>query len=85
MSEMVERVAARLKGFVAAEMLETGSVNPQRWEAMARAAIEAMREPTPKMLRLGGDAVYSECGTGTAIDDRQAKASWVAMIDAALK
>lgn len=38
------------------------------------------KEPTTAMIKAGGDAVYAECGTGTAIDDRQAKAAWAAMI-----
>lgn len=45
---MIERVKLALRGFEAAWLLDTGSVNPsgERYEdAKARAAIEAMREP----------------------------------------
>lgn len=68
MSEMVDRVAkaleARLKGN---EFLS--------YEDAARAAIEAMREPTKRMAMAG----YG------ANDMKPAKAAWTAMIDAALK
>jgi hypothetical protein len=64
MSEMVDRVA-----------LAIGAKFPD-WSAMARAAIEAMREPTTKML-------YE--GNRSTTDGRGAEDSWPAMIDEALK
>jgi hypothetical protein len=63
MSEMIGRVAAALKGFVASETLETGSVNSSRWDEMARTAIEAMREPTDEMLSAASeDRRYGDGG-----------------------
>lgn len=48
------------------------------WVEVARAAIEAMREPTEAMLEIGGDTSIEE---GEHIDERKA---WRRMIDAAL-
>lgn len=79
MSEMIERVAKALKGYEAAVLLDTGSVNPggkEYWEGKARAAIEAMREPTAAMIDAGDDSTGS---SGLAI------VHWETMIDEALK
>ena len=76
---MVERVAKALhkadnpdgsyEGFFA------HTPDPQIYERMARAAIEAMREPTEAMDEEG--AIFSDCNAATR--------TWQAMIDAALK
>lgn len=65
MSETVDRVASALRA-------AGGLHNPADAEALARVAIEAMREPTPAMVA-AGEAVYA----GRAATHR-------AMIDAAL-
>lgn len=62
MSEMVERVKQAL-------------LECKPGESMARAAIAAMREPTPDMLWAGD--LQLDCG--------REKECWQAMIDAALK
>jgi hypothetical protein len=81
MSEMIERVAHRLYDALRPETA------PPYWlcERAARAAIEAMREPTVAQINyfvsralcvnVHGDGGWSE----------YAKAQWQAMIDAALK
>lgn len=55
MNEMVKRVAEALKSYEADILLESGIVNPSGklyWEGKARAAIEAMREPTSEMINV---------------------------------
>ncbi len=54
-------------------------VNWQAWTGEARAAIEAMREPTDAMIDAGAVAE----GDGNL--EAQARNLWAAMIDAALK
>lgn len=72
MSEIVERVAESLRASM------PGLVNPEAWpwETLARAAIEAMREPTQEIINAGSDympgAGYSE-------------GAWRAMIDECLR
>ena len=49
MSEMIKKVAQAIKAYEASVLSETGSANPtgkEYEEGKARAAIEAMREPT---------------------------------------
>jgi len=74
MGEMVERVAKALQ--------EAHGPNlPSPYEAMARAAISAMREPTEAM-------VYASPEEGTGWNEAArgyAATYWSAMIDAALK
>lgn len=76
MSEMVRRVKAAI--LLAEGHQEWDELAPH-WEetytAMARAAIEAMREPTEAMDRAG--AIYSDCNAATRV--------WQVMIDEALK
>ncbi len=50
MSEMIDRVAVALRSFTSSELLDSGPIGAKRWDAMARAAIEAMREPTIDMM-----------------------------------
>lgn len=63
MSEMVERVARAIK-----------DAEQMHWNDMARAAIEAMREPTAKMVVIADSSLRP-------ISPR----IWRAMIDEALK
>jgi len=66
---MIEKVARAI------EKAELGN----NWEAQARAAIEAMREPTEEMAQRGGAHL------GLSPRDRfSMKAAWKKMIDAAL-
>ena len=84
MSEMVERVAKAL--YIAEigpaigpfdwDIDEAGEVAARNYRKMARAAIEAMREPTEAMVRAGGDVTES---------DAIAIATWHAMIDEAIR
>lgn len=74
MTEMIERVA---KAIQSALSEGTPGRDPDRMERIARAAIEAMRDPTEAMIDKGYDHV--DYG-GTDIE-----AAWKDMIDAALK
>ena len=70
MREMIERVATALKA-----QDNNMAVSFHHYEALARAAIAAMREPTEEMLK-------ARCARGKPhllLDD------WQAMIDAALE
>lgn len=53
MSDMVERVKTAL----IAESENQKLTHANFWQALARAAIEAMREPTEEMLQAGTNAV----------------------------
>lgn len=78
MSEMVERVALAMKeraGLVIAETF---------WREIAKAGIEAMREPTHQMIEAGGLAIYERNGDPTPEAEAEAQVSWPAMIDVAL-
>lgn len=83
MSEMIERVAKAIAGVIDSAMPNV-YVHTLDYKAAARAAIQAMREPTEQMV----DAVYrqedpgfcDEPGTPTAPDD-----VWRQMIDEALE
>ena len=71
MSEMVERVAKAIKRGIADDLPSAD---------IARAAIEAMREPTEAMLHAGYDGLGREAAQYTGPED-----VWPRMIDAALK
>ena len=84
MSEMVERVARAIYG------------GPIPWEAIdpasqkillrdARAAIEAMREPTEAMSEVGRIIVGPTYEAKSLLRAREADICWRAMIDAALR
>lgn len=68
---MIEKVAAAI------QEAELGN----NWEAMARAAIEAMREPTDAMTGAEGVGWARD---GSAHIDRDPREYWPLMIDAAL-
>lgn len=97
-SEMVERVARALDAILGDDHeslsmeMGCGSIGAKlRKEAMekgARAAIEAMREPTEAMVAHADDQMPSEGiadGGGIETRHRDAEDIWSAMIDAALK
>lgn len=85
MSEMVERVKAAIRGADLQSMTERTRMSREEiekmlaeceadYEAMARAAIEAMEEPTDAMADAGEASNFGEPAT----------AAWRAMIDKAL-
>lgn len=79
MSQMIERAAQAI----------CGDDNPDNILAIhrdrARAAIEAMREPTKKMLSAGGFYHIIGAGSVSESDMEIAKREWQAMIDEALR
>lgn len=81
MSEMIERVARAIcrSGICGPRehLDEQENLNWRKFELEARAAIEAMREPTPDMLYAGAQTYQGITFSGVP--------SWTAMIDAALK
>ena len=81
MSEMIERIARAL----AKE--EGYAYDPLPYNARARAAIEAMREPTEEMKRAGCKEPIYQCWgrNGEFTDDESAGDIFTLMIDAALK
>ena len=97
MSEMVERVARASFDFWKStqpgkEDLKFEDLNNTDDEmefalAHARAIIEAMREPTEEMFCAGDERIIEALNdiSGIARDPTPAKASWQAMIEAALE
>ncbi len=85
---MIKRVTARLEAEIAKHTFSdpvTGLATSEcPAEVLARAAIEALRDPTEEMISSGGDAVYLQGGPPTKDADRGASAAWTAMIDVAL-
>lgn len=86
MSEMIERVARALAShhwyMSGNDPEKEGAVIDRRWrnfEPQARAAIEAMCEPTEAMLASGSRSIFH------SDKDWESNACWRAMIDAALK
>lgn len=79
MSEMVERVAKVLQESCARDGMHIDVARH-----MARAAIEAMREPTEAMLTVGEDVIFDE---QHEYGDELLKLppAWQVMIDEALK
>ncbi len=77
MSEMIERVAKAQAG-ARWDLFDDEHKDAAR--DLARAAIEAMREPTEEMKEAGSDFVYEAWGDGKTI----AREAWQANIDAAL-
>lgn len=81
--ELVERVAAALRN-------NKASLSNPEAEALARAAIAAMREPTEAMITalLGAESEMGRFGYGhdsQFADRKQFDEGWRAMIDEALK
>lgn len=81
MTNMVEKVAEAL--WAAQEPRQTAwarEIHRRDYERLARAALEALREPTEAML----DASFIDDGRGSDVDWVLATKVWQAMIDAAL-
>jgi hypothetical protein len=84
---MIERVARAMTEDFVNDQLDNIEINPRRyaddnWKSyasMARAAIEAMREPTDEMVDAGRIARMNVAG------GYDGPSGWEAMIDAALK
>jgi len=91
MSKMVERVARALcrqyeldDGFSTEQADRAAASEMHRnFIGAARAAIEAMREPTEAMVVAGGEAVFNHTPK-RALETSAAEAAWPAMIDACL-
>ncbi len=89
MSEMVERVARAqyaldaAKGFLPPWDHAAAHVKDFYCET-ARAAIEAMREPTEAMLEVGAQYCYQTYGGDWDTSLNDARVSWQAMIDETL-
>lgn len=82
--EMVERVARAMVNAVnKADTLQVKMLpSPDQAEIMARAAIEAMREPTDAMLIDGAAKIRNF--TWTTGPYPRTRAVWISMIDASL-
>ncbi len=83
MSEMIERVARAICD------ADQGITNEQVdiWETLARAAIEAMREPTEAMYMRAGNTNVSNRAPNARyirIGDVAAVEAWLTMVDVAL-
>ena len=84
--DVVERVAKALfrsMGF-SAEFDELEEYGQELWRSKARAAIEAMMEPTPGMLEDAGPMEGFDCYAWEKDVDRPHIEWWKAMIRAAL-
>ena len=79
MSELIERVARAIRGCVSADDWNfIDEIARKMYRREARAAIEAMREPTTEMLHASTMQVPTW-------DNEASKRKWQAMIEAALK
>lgn len=97
MSEMIERVARAMCLFDSTSVLAVRQGEPveivsqRRWEGdsdfyleSARAAIEAMREPTVRMIGAGWDEITARNSSDDLTFPEAVTDIWEAMIDAAL-
>lgn len=87
MIEQVARAIAKAQGFDGDQLLDFAGDWPDNfefdWVELAKAAIQAMREPTEAMIEAGR---YVEDGSGDySIGKDPAINVWQFMIDAALK
>jgi hypothetical protein len=88
MSEMVERVKLALREELKRIGYGVGTINAaQLADALARAAIAAMRQPTEDMVCAGDEQIIAALHdvTGFLRNPTPAEAAWQAMIDEALK
>jgi hypothetical protein len=84
MSEMIDRVAKAICGASGMRWDDMLSGARDQFRRDARAAIEAMREPTEAMVKAAQEETYchSWSSRGEHIEDPEV--AWTAMIDAAL-
>lgn len=85
----VERVARAMQAVCGDE--GNWSLSDESWRIAARAAIEALREPTMEMVEVGYTEINNnieswnyDSDSGYAVEDIAPTATWRAMIDAAL-
>ena len=79
MTEMVRRAATAVR---AALVREAASASENvSCEAIARAVLEALREPTEEMVEAG---VHSDIWNGVPVIARTVRLAWEEMIDAAI-
>lgn len=81
-----EAVLSQARGAPIKDTMEPFEDCKEAWLGDARAAIEAMREPTPEMIDAGlAVTPWEECRTGgSRKSDTTARLIWPAMITAAL-
>ena len=86
MTTMIEKVARaiweRTVGHTRISWDQLDPLDQDVFRAYARAAIEAMREPTERMENAAVDAAIP---LGYIMDEGETNAIWTAMLDAALK
>lgn len=82
--EMIERVARAICLADGAEEDGIQLVPGETYRDYARAAIEAMREPTRHMAHVGGVTVQDETMATDGLSQHIACEAWREMIDAAL-
>ena len=84
MSEMVRKVGAALKRAWPVDSEGLCCLTPDELDAMARAALAAMREPTEAMVG-AGDGCHEYYPFSSSVSSAaDAETVWRAMIDAAL-
>lgn len=82
MSEMIERIQRAIAPMIQA----SGPIYGYDSQAMVRAALEAMREPTEEMCRAGGENIFNErMGAFPEKDAEEAANIFRTMINEALK
>jgi len=88
MNETMRRVADAIKAFEASWLLDTGSVNSSGEMyrmGKARAAIEALREPSDRMKAAGAYRIeMAERDAGQPSMTTRAGSVWGSMLDAAV-
>lgn len=88
MSEMIERVAKAILATTGEPTMwdHYAPGTQEHYRSMARAAIEAMREPTAAMIEVGDASVDLDWSLepGEGLDGVDVTPAWRAMIDAAL-
>lgn len=85
---MIERVAKTMGATLipgSRTVMAADVISKELISFMARAAIEAMREPTEKMMAVGEEATWEPSSDRPYIEHYTLKAAWQAMNDAALK
>ena len=90
MSEMIERVARALCNRLESVSSDDGNTlddwmkgHGDYYRSLAKAAIEVLREPTPKMKSLGAKSIGKSMGIENHTE--RSNQCWQAMIDEALK
>lgn len=84
--DMVERVSEAIMASAKSQTsgFDDYPASGLDYDALARAAIEAMREPTVDMKYVGSGIIRNSAAIGGFAELARAKDVWSAMIDAAL-